>query len=304
MEEIQDGIEIQEVESQESEPLSDNSEATEQVDQQVDGTVPEQEYDWTKDDRYKRMWKEDTNNMYKSYRSLENQYETVKDFQNKYSDLTKKFEEKGLSIDLLDDYFNEYNELKDPNNPRNQDLQVLENFMSNPDYEQRIGNFFRELQTEDLQRQFPNMNQQQIEQQLQMKQELEQLKAAEQKRQYEADTQKYYQSIQENTDKITKFATDRGFEITNDIKSEVLEYCAKNNLQANNMLAVFLDLYGDKVFEAQENKMRDSYTKNINKTNKVNIPNAKKSSSPTKAKTSEANMSKLRDAISKGFGKI
>lgn len=288
--------------SQESEVQ--DSKANVQGEQQITETEPEQEWDWTKDERHARMWKEDPNGMYKSYRNLEGEYEKVKSLKNDYTSLTSKFEERGLKVDELDNYFNEYKELKDPNNPRNQDMAILEDFMSDSETEQKIGNFFRELQTEKLQRQFPGMNQEQIQSQVKMTEELSELKKAEEQRQYESKTKEYTQQILGNTKKMVEFASDRGFEVTDNIKNEVLDYCTKNQIPPNAIFATFLEKYGDKVFEAQENKMRDNYTKKLNGNDKTIIPSAKKTGGASNGTSSAENKNRLNDIIRNSLNKL
>lgn len=297
MEEMNEQVNNEESLGSNDQALENNSQADEQVDQPVDGTVQEQEYDFTKDERFERMWKKDPNLMYKSYRSLEDQYGKVKPIQDQYTQLMSKFESKGLKVDALDEYMREYEELKDPNNPKNIDYQILQDFMSDPISEQKLGNFFRELQTEKMQRMFPGMNQEQIQQQLQMKEELEALKKAEYQRQLEAKEKEFLSVINKNTEKMMSFAKERGLEITEEIKNDVLEHCAKNNIPANAILATFLEKYGDKLQDAWENKMRDNFTKNRNKTDKVAIPSATKSSKPIQSNSSEENSKNLRDKL-------
>ena len=82
---------------------------------------------WENDPRYGKMWKspQDT---YKSYKNAEARLQELKPYEEKYNSLATKFQEKGLSLEQLDDYITEYQELTDINSPMVQNNKILDYF--------------------------------------------------------------------------------------------------------------------------------------------------------------------------------
>lgn len=277
-------------------------EATEQGDQQVAETAPEQEYDWTKDERFERMWKNDPNGLYKSYRNLEGQYDKVKPLQANYEGLVSKFEENGLSVDQIDDYLNEYKTLKDPDNPINQDIAVLETFLNDSVAGPQLLNYLKELEVGMMQRQYPNMSQAQIEHQMRTDQELKALKESEFKRQQEMQEQNNLSEINKNTEKFISYAKERGLEVTEEMKNEVWKHCIDNNIPINSIYYAFCEKYDKQLTEALENRMRDNIAKGKSKTDKVAVPSASKTNKPMGG-SSQDNLNKLHSVLRGAFGK-
>lgn len=287
-----------EVISQDSSNQLDNSasQAVESTGQQASEPIQTQEdWDYTKDSRWAKdgktgMWKE-PKDIYKSYRNMEKVYEPIKGIKTEYDNLQNVFKQHGIEPAKLNDYISEYQQLKDPRNPRNmvadyftqylerQDTRpVVEGFFSfleKPEYQPYIMNFLNELQTTENQKLYPGMNAEMIAQHKAMEQKVSQFEKMfnEQKQQEEA--QKRNQLIDEKIQEINNFAKTEGMTVTNEMFSELGKYCAMNGLtDPKHLMLAFKELYGKQIDEIRLKRHEAGLLKRLNKNNSNVVPNA------------------------------
>jgi hypothetical protein len=235
----------------------------------------ELEFDWTKDGRYKEMWKTDPNNMFRSYKEAEKQLSEYKPYKTELENLKSRLVNQGIDLNNLDNYIKEYHELKSPDNPRNQDLEFMYKFLNNPEHSDKVANFFRELSLADLQARFPNMNQEQIQRQIQFENELKTLKDERERDKQERYQQEFQKRQESGVKRIKEYADKRGFSMNDEQLSRFVETAIKENITPENYHAHFIYIFDKELDESYNRKMEESYLKRLNNNKKAMIPNSK-----------------------------
>lgn len=211
--------------------------------------------EWQKDGRYGKRWKT-ADDMYKSYRSIEDLYNDVNP---KYTKLMSLLKDNGFQAETLADELKKYADYRDPNSRINQIYNYIDGFLKNDIYSTRVQQFFEQLEQEELQRLYPNMNAEQIAKQQAMDRELQELKRKEAERQSQADFQKELDGIGKGFAECEALAKEYGFKITQDVKNYLFEHCGKNNIDPKYIKYEFMNLYGKQLREARDKKMLESY---------------------------------------------
>lgn len=272
--------------------------ATVESGKQPTNSTKQEVYDWTKDKRHESMWKKDPNGLYKSYRALElshapmhKEYTTLKTQMGEVSSILKEY---GIEMNpnQLKQVLGELKTYKDPSNPVTQKASYLDEWLNNPLYKDQIVSYFQDLETREMQRQFPGMNAQQIQEHVEMKQRLDKIDADNKLAEDEKAITGYKGDIESNLSKIKTYATARGFEFTDDIKQTLLDYCDKNGIAPRYVYSTFVELYQDKVDKSFETKIKQSQIQGLNKNkNTVTLP------ANSKGKISGSETLSLRDRL-------
>lgn len=269
---------------------------------------PTIEYDYKKDERFGKTWK-DENDLYKSYIELEKNYEPVEKIRTDYDNLQKFFKDNGLESENLNEYLTEYRELTNPKNPRNMiadyfsDLfnkpnmrPVVEEFftflekpeyqhmtplvkgfftfLEKPEYQPHINNFLKELQTTENQKLYPGMTGEQINEIKSMQQKLSDFenKFNEQK---ESEKQKQNEiELQDQVKNIENFAKEIGLSLTTDMFSELGKYSLENGFNNKHLLLAFKELFNDQIEKAKNMKQEEDILKRLNKNNQKIVPHS------------------------------
>jgi hypothetical protein len=262
----------------------------------------EEVFDWTKDARYVKMWKKDPNGIYKSYRNAEKMIEPLKselsELKKKQDEINALAKEFGITPEQLKEVLTEHKVFKDPNHVDNQRLGYLNTFLDNPVYQQEVVNFFNELEQKELQRLYPNMNAEQIKKQVELDNKVKELEAANEKNQHEKLVAQFSAELESNVDRAKKYAESRGFDFTDEIKNELLEYCDKNEIPTKYIYSTFVEKYSEPLDKAYADKVQQGQLQNLNK-NKGSVTIPAKTKSPDGKPTGS-----LRERLSKAVEKM
>lgn len=211
--------------------------------------------EWQKDGRYGKRWKT-ADDMYKSYRSIEDLYNDVNP---KYTKLMSLLKDNGFQAETLADELKKYADYRDPNSRINQIYNYIDGFLKNDIYSTRVQQFFEQLEQEELQRLYPNMNAEQIAKQQAMDKELQELKRREAERQSQAEYQKEIDGINKGFAECEELAKEYGFKITQEVKNYLFTHCGKNNIDPKYLKSEFINLYGKQLREARDAKILANY---------------------------------------------
>ena len=132
-----EALETQDLETEGTEELSGAEDAnlSDSSEQPTDQEI----LDWTQDKRYGSMWKQDPNQLYNSYKSIEKEHTPIKQTISKYG---------YKDPDSLSKALEEYKTLSDPNNEKNVFYNTMNALANHEKYSDRFTKFFGELQKE------------------------------------------------------------------------------------------------------------------------------------------------------------
>lgn len=274
------------------------------TDKTIQQPTKEEILDWQKDERFKRMWinekKEgDPNRLYKSYRNLEKMHEPLK---KQYSVIESTFKELGIPLDPIQikAIAKEYNELKDPNNPVKQRADYFSVWLDNPLYQQKVTNFYNELEKAEMQRQFPGMNDEQIKKQVELENKVRSFEQYQQKQQQQEKFQSDISTAKEGWTKIKKLADSRGFAFTDEIAENIMSVMNKNQIDTKYLYHTFIELYGEQLDKTLTERTEKSVMERLNKNKQAGVISSTSSAKPA-VSTGSGN---LRDSIRKAVEKM
>lgn len=253
--------------------------------------------EWQKDGRYGKMWNK-PDDMYNSYKSLEKSFN---DLNPKYNGILKVLKENGFQADNLADELKKFADYRNPQSRINQIYNYVNGFLNNDIYSARIQQFFEQLEQEELQRLYPNMNAEQIAKQQAMDKEIKELKAREAQRQEQLAIQNDTDTIMKGLSQCDEIAKKYGFKLTDDVKNYLLTHCSQNNIDPKYIMQEFMVLYGDKLLEARDKRIIENQEANRKKLEQAQIlgGGASKQPQPTNARGKAA----FTDGILKILGK-
>jgi hypothetical protein len=247
--------------------------------------------DWTKDERHGRMWSNkgvgDPNKLYKSYKELEKVYTPLKSesetLKKQIATLSEFFKQYELEPDIgkLKPIFDEYKTLKDPENPEMKALEELKYWVQNEATSEQVLKFFNQLRQEEMSRKYPGWNAEQIQKQIEIERKIKNLEEKEQQDTVKADYEMSLKTINEQCDRAKKYAENKGFVFTDDIRNTLLDHCMKNNIDPKYVYSEFINLYDEQVSKSFEEKIKQDQLKGLNK-NKGNVVMPAKTTAPAK----------------------
>lgn len=223
--------------------------------------------EWQKDDRYGKMWKK-ADDLYSSFKSIEKSYADVNP---KYTNLVKILKDNGFKSETLADELKKYADYRDPNSRINQVYNYIDKLMQNDLYSGRIQQFFEQIEQEELQRLYPNMNAEQIKKQQELEQKLQRLEAEEKERKDKAAYQQELDAIQKGFQECEKIANEYGFKITDEVKNFLFTKCGEQNIDPKYLTSEFIKLYGKQLMEARDAKVKENEKQNAEKLKKAQI---------------------------------
>ena len=290
----------QEVQEQQPQETVENVDSANEGVTETDTTVnPETNLEeWQKDSRYGKMWKK-TDDLYNSYKSLENKFQDVNP---KYTGLLKVLKENGFQAENLADELKKYADYRNPESRVNQVYNYVNGYLENKLYSDRVLQFFQQLEAEELQRLYPNMSAEQIKKQQELEAKLQQLETTERQRQeekYMADTTA---QITNGLTECDNLAKEYGFKMTDEVKNYLLTYCRDNNIEPRYIKSVFRELYGKQLLEARDKKILANYSARKQKIKDAEIISGGAGKVGNFAPTGDAK-SKLRATFERIIGK-
>ncbi len=210
--------------------------------------------DWTKDERYQRMWKKDPNQMYKSYKSaddlIEKQYKPLR---AQAESFTKLFKDYGYEAnpDQLKSAFEELKTWKDPENPTVKRANFFSYFYDHPEYKAEVEATFENLRRRELQKQYPGMNEEQIKDLMDLKKFKEETESREKQREEAEKHKNLVGTIEQGWERVQTEAKKMGFPITEEIRQGLLDICAKEDVDPRFMFYKFADMYKEEIAKYQ-----------------------------------------------------
>ena len=261
-------IEVNNEGQQPNQPV-DNANNSNQDGNGTDTTVnqPANLEEWQKDGRYGKMWKK-PDDVYSSYTSLEKSFNDVNP---KYKALVKLLKDNGFQENTLADELKKFEEYRNPESRRNKVYDYVNSFLENEIYLPRVQQFFEQLEQEELQRLYPNMNAEQIAKQQAMDKEIKELKAREAQRQADLALQQDTNLIIKGLKDCEELAKQYGFKLNDEVKDYLLSYCNQNNIDPKYIKNEFISLYGQKLLEARDKKVIENQEKNKKKLEQAQI---------------------------------
>jgi hypothetical protein len=237
--------------------------------QPVATPTAEEVYDWSKDERFEKMWKKDPNGLYKSYRNIEKMVEPMKTelgtVKQQNQAIQEVCEEFGITTEQLKDIFTEHKTLKDPDHPENKSKNYFQSWLGNDMYKDKVLGFFQELEKTELQRLYPNMNAEQIKKQVEMEQRLAKMEAEDQKRKDEAFVKDSTATINSGVDKAKKYAEARGFTFDDKVSVDLLDYCQQNGIDPKFVYHAFIEKYGEQLDKTYADRIKSEQLKALEK---------------------------------------
>lgn len=237
---------------------------------QPTGTPAERVYDWKMDERYKQgRWKSE-NDVYKSYSELESWKKNTHDpLKNKFDSISNKFKSLNLSVDNdFDKVIDTYKTYSDPNNPSLLTANYIDNLLNHPIYSDKVKAFFQDIENQELQRQFPNMSNEQIQHVMELKRKQEETDARLAEYENREKLNRNTESLTKTLQEIKGICDSRGFNFTDEIKNEFLSFCMQdkdNPVPIQYFKAVFFDKYGDAINKAYSEMVQKQTIDKLNK---------------------------------------
>lgn len=223
--------------------------------------------EWQKDGRFGKMWKTH-DDVYNSYKSLEKSFNDVNP---KYTNLVKVLKDNGFSAETLADELKKYADYRNPDSRINQVYNYVNGFLNNDIYSSRIQQFFEQLEQEELQRLYPNMNAEQIAKQQAMDKEIKELKEREAQRQEQLSIQKDIDTINKGLQECETLAKQYGFKLTKEVRDYLITYCRDNDIDPRYVRNEFISIYGNKLLEARDKKVIENQQQNKKKLEEAKI---------------------------------
>lgn len=241
--------------------------------QQAAQTPTDFDYEWyKKDPRWGKMWKEDRD-ISKSYFEADKVLETkYKPAFKEYESLTKQFKDLGIESSKIPEYIKEYQELKNPANPRNQRADYFSSWLDNPKYQPATMAFFQDMEKREMAEKFPGMNEEQIKKQVELENRLEkyeQTQKATEQQKFQAQTE---QEITKGFSKIKEISEARGFQLTDEVINSFYKHCTEQNVPVKYMVQEFMSMHSADLDKGYESKVKANMLKSQKEINTTKMP--------------------------------
>jgi hypothetical protein len=244
--------------------------------QQVAQTPTAQEIaDWTKDDRYTRMWKKDPNQLYKSYKSaddlIEKQYKPLR---SQADSFTKLFKDYGYEPDVeqLKGAFDKLKSWEDPENPVVKRGNYVSYFLDHPEYGNELTSVLEGYRKREVRKQYGvELPDEVINEIVENRKFREETIAKEKKQAQEMQTKQLLGTINEGWDKVVSESKKIGFPVTDDIRTQLLDICAKEQVEPRFMFYKFQEMYNEEIQKHQRASIQSELVKNRQRTQKTGV---------------------------------
>ena len=203
--------------------------------QETNPLIPQTEseiQDWTQDKRAKTMWKNDPNQLYGSYKSMEKMYTPLK---TQTEQLQTMFKQYGIEVDGLPDVLEKYKTYSDPNAPQNQMWDYLQTHLA-AEHQGEIVEFFNNLDRKLDQKKYgENLPPEVIEKLKLAEQTSQRLTAIEQKEQEKQQYQQLTQTIEAKLTEVEALAKDYDVTWDETTRQGFMKHCSEKNIAPENM---------------------------------------------------------------------
>lgn len=255
----------------------DNDESLESQEVPEQGGAEEQtadtNFDWTTDKRFKDMWSEDPNNLYKSYRNLEKTYTPLTSKLEGYDKIFKQYD---IKADKLSEVFEELKELKNPESSNNQWLQVVNWLNGNPEVKTKFNEFLQNTYKQEQRRRWGDNLPDEVLDKLEKTDVLEnELNIFKQAQEQQKLQQEMMSIIEDKISVIDKLAEEYNIDWNDDTKNSFLAHCQKNEIDPKYMDAEFSRLALQATKEASQKKTEEAMLNNIKKSKTGSIMTTK-----------------------------
>ena len=237
--------------------------------------------DYKKDKRWGKMWKSE-NDVYKSFREVEKwkaeQHDPLK---KQYDSIVKTLEAEGYSPDKIQDVLSEVKKWKDPENPIVVAGSYLQRWLQNPAYRDSLVSYLEDLETKELQRQYPGYTREQIEKVQAQDQKINELNTWKQEQERTKLVSDYGKTIDGSMDKIKQLAKTRDFAFTPDMEIAFYEHCNKNGIPPMYMLHEFRNLYDEALDKSHNEQIQKKTLETVRKNKSATILDGKPAGTST-----------------------
>jgi len=251
--------------------------------------------DWTKDQRYERMWKKDPNALYKSYREadklIEGQYKPLR---AQAETFTKLFKEYGYEADpaQIKQAMDELKTWKDPENPTIKRANYFSYFYDHPEYKGEVETMFEGLRKREIRKQFGDGVSDEIVNEIIANRKYREEQEAKEKARIEQEQHsKLVGTIDEGWKRVESEAKAMGFPVTEEIRQQLLEVCAKEDVDPRFMYYKFQDMFKDEVSKYRRLSVQSEQKKLAEKNKRAGIiPASSTPSRPVSKAATNPNM--------------
>lgn len=258
--------------------------------------------EWQKDKRYGGMWK-NPNDLYKSYVSLEKMHPEIKKnydtLKGRVDTFSKFLQDNGFDFDNFEQDIEKLKDYRNPESEINQVYNYVSQWLKNDAYKDRVLGFFQQIEAEELQRKYPNMNAEQIQKMQEQEKRIQQIEQIEKQRQEESYRNEQMTAIEKGLSECDNMAKSYGFKITPEVKNYLLAHCSKNGVDTRYIKAEFFNLYGEQLIAARDKKILTNKETNKDKLNSAKILGGGTISNPP----APAKM-KGKEAFNAGWAKV
>jgi hypothetical protein len=240
--------------------------------------------DWTKDQRYERMWKKDPNGLFKSYTELEKVYNPLKEkhgaLEKQISEITGIFKEGGIepTPEQIKGVLAELKTLKDPENLVNKRNAFLSHWLDDESrftrYGEKIDKFFGELSEQELLDDHPGLTRDQALRQAALEREHNDLKKQLDAIQGEKQQQAASERMNKGIEAAKAYAEKVGFPWSEETHKTLIKSCMDNGISTAHVFQEFLRINGDAIEKAYAEKIRQEQLKNLNQNKGSTVPAA------------------------------
>ena len=280
--------------------------------QTAQAPIPEEVYDYTKDERSKTMWTDkktksfDPNLLYKSYKNsetvLEKQFKPLK---AQAESFTKLFENYGMKVDIneVKQALDELKSFKDPENPVIKRGNYFSYFYDNPEYKPEVETFFENMRKKEIRKQFgEGVSDEIVGEIIANRKYREEQEAKEKARLAEESHKKLVGTIEDGWKEIEKESKAIGFPVNEEIRQKLLDICMKEQVDPRFMYFRFLKEYKKEIDQHQRARIQADLTKTQIKNHKNGIIPG--SSTQVKAPQTPQNKTSMLDRVLDRVGLI
>lgn len=237
--------------------------------------------DYTKDERLRRMWLDpktktfSPNLMYKSIKSgdelIEKQYKPLK---AQAETFTKLFKEYGYEPDpeKLKSAFEELKSWKDPENPIVKRGNYVSYFLDHPEYGNELTEVLEGYRKREIRKQFgEGVSDEIVNEIIANRKFREETEAKERQRIEQENHKKLVGTIDQGWSKVQEECKKIGFPVTDQIKEQLFDICAQEDVDPRFMFYKFQEMYKEEIAKHQRAMIQSELVKSREKTQKSGI---------------------------------
>lgn len=231
--------------------------------------------DWTKDERYTRMWRKDPNQLYKSYKSaddlIEKQYKPLR---AQAETFTKLFSDYGHEADpeKLKAAFEKLKSWEDPENPIVKRGNYISYFLDHPEYKNELTEVLEGYRRREIRKQFgEGVSDEIVNEIVENRKFREQAEAKEKKAAADAQHKQLVGTIEQGWTQVQDECKKMGFPVTDEIRNKLMDKCAEENVDPRFMFYKFQDMFRDEVEKHRRATIQSEIVKSRQRTHKSGV---------------------------------